>query len=199
MNLSVFILMPILMLICAFFFRKKQNSPGAVGGDISIPKSMWLFYTIITWFIFPIIFLIWQIDAGMKYVYIFHLASFWTRGLLELVMIYKWFNWSPRYGISHDFFHLVGLIVLFKIFWPLEISRPTLVSMIFIYSLIISLIFEIIFAFWFLKIRGLKNHLIYFASNAPQWRNVNRLTAVAVIIGYVLHILNIWVVFDLAL
>ncbi|WP_127718389.1 hypothetical protein [Halobacteriovorax sp. HLS] len=199
MNLAIFTIIPILLVFLAIYFKKRQNSKNTVGGEISLPKSLWLSYTIGTWFFLPISFLIWPVDSGMKYVYMFHLVSFWIRGVLELVMIYKWFNWSPRYGIAHDIFHFLGLIILFKMFWPIEISRPTLMSMVFMYSLIISVGFEIIFACWFLKIRGEQKHKIYFASNEPEWKYVNLLTYIAVIICYGLHIVNAWFVLDLAL
>ena len=199
MNLSIFTLTPILLVLVALYFRKKQNTENEVGGQISLPKSLWLAYTIGTWFFLPIIFLFWPIDTGMKYVYIFHLVSFWIRGPLELVMIYKWFNWSPKYGIAHDLFHFVGLIILFKTLWPLEISRVTLMSMVFMYSLIISVGFEIIFACWFYKIRGEEKHKIYFASNDPEWKYVNMLTYFAVFICYGLLVVNAWFVLDLAL
>ena len=114
-------------------------------------------------------------------------------------MIYKWFNWSPRYGIAHDLFHLIGIIVLTILFWPSHISDKTFISLIYAFSLMISVCFETIFAVLFLKIRGEEKHKIYFADNSEQWRFVNQLTTFAVCICYGLHIINAIFVFELSI
>ncbi len=199
MNIAIFSIFPILIASIGLFFKRRQNKGVTVGGNISTPKALWLSYTVGSWFFLPILFLFWPIDQGVKYVIIFHLSSFWIRGVLELFMIYKWYNWSPIHGISHDLFHFFGVAILFKYFWPMEVNRPTLMTMIYIYSILISVGFETVFAIFFLKIRGKEKHKIYFADNSAQWKFVNYLTYFAVLICYGLLLFNAWFIRELAI
>lgn len=196
---ALFTLFPITLLLLGFYFKQRQNSKNEVGGAISLPKSFWLCYTIGSWFFLPIIFLFLNVDQGIKYVFIFHLLSWWLRGPLELVMIYKWFNWSPRYGITHDLFHLIGVSVLFYYFWPIEVTRPTYLAIFYIFGIIISTVFETLFAIMFFRIRGEEKKKIYFASDEPEWKFVNNVTIMANIICFGLHFLNSFWTFELAL
>lgn len=55
-----------------------------------------------------------------------HLISWWNRGPLELLMTYKWFNWSPRYGIAHALVHALFLVLMIAVaFISSEINRIT--------------------------------------------------------------------------
>ncbi len=199
MKLYIFSIFPMLLILLALIFRKKQNKGEFVGGEISLPKSLWLSYTIGSWFLFPLILLSYDIAIGLQYVLIFHLISFYIRGVLELFMIYKWYNWSPFYGISHDLFHLLGVVFLFLFFWPQEISRITLIGIFYIFGIIISVCFESLFAILFYKIRGKEKHKVYFASNSSEWKTVNKITWFAVILCYGLHFLNAWGIRELTL
>ena len=95
-----------------FFFRQnKVGGKAAVGGPISIPKSLWLSGAIFFWFFYPFIFLLDPtVTRPWKIVLALHLISWWIRGPLELVMIYRWFNWTPKYGITHDILHVLMLL-----------------------------------------------------------------------------------------
>lgn len=184
MNLAIFSSLPIILMSISLFFNKKQNSGKMVGGNISLPKSFWLSFTIGTWFFLPFTFYGMDVESGIMNVIHFHLLSFWTRGVLELFMIYKWFNWSPRYGISHDLFHLIGLITIVYLYWPDQITRATLLVLFFSGLLIVSTIFETVFAILFFRIRGEEKHKIYFADDSQEWKFVNSLTTIANYICY---------------
>lgn len=199
MNTFIFFAFPFALFVIAALFHRKQNKGDIVGGAISFPKSLWLAYTIGAWFFMPFIFFQWNVDEGLLSVYTFHLISFWTRGILELFMIYKWYNWSPRYGISHNIFHLSGIVFLSLYNWPEEVTRATLLALIYIVSFVVSVVFETIFAFLFYKIRGDEKKTIYFASNSKEWLFVNRLTYLAVFICYSLLFVNAFFIRELAL
>lgn len=176
------IVWPFIVTAFALFYHKKQNgSKPLTGGPISTPKSFWLAYTVCTWFFFPIILAFNpEVTSGLKSILIFHLISWWVRGILELIMIYKWFNWSPRYGISHDLFHLVALTILSYIH-RLEFQALTPVNTIvsvFIIVIFFATIAEISFAYLFFKVRSKEEEEdnIYFASDDPKWIFINRLT-----------------------
>lgn len=183
---------PLVVTSLAIFYRKKQNGMNPwTGGPISWPKAFWLSYTVQTWFFLPILFLIHpEVPSFLKIITIFHLASWWIRGVLELVMIYKWFNWSPRYGISHDLFHL-AVCGFLSLYFKNEIMMLAFGSVAFLVATYIGMLFvstlaELLFAFIFLKMRTIqeKNENVYFASDDPKWIMVNRLTLAVVIIVF---------------
>ncbi len=185
---------PLLVSVFAILYKKKQNGPHPMtGGPISTPKAFWLAYTVTTWFFFPFLFLLNpEIVSPLKVMIGFHLLSWWLRGPLELVMIYKWFNWTPKYGISHDLFHLLGLSSLWIYFYQeiLSSSGLNLLAHAFVLVTIFATIAEISFAYLFLIIRSEQEEKenIYFASDDPKWIFINRLT-LTVVIGVMSHLI----------
>jgi hypothetical protein len=187
---ALIIASPLLIALLAFLFKKVQNQKAFVGGDISTPKSLWLSYTVISWFLFPFVFLFLDINSPLKILVQIHLISFWVRGLIELVMIYKLFNWSPRYGISHSAAHALLLLLgtLYVLTQkPTSLNLNELVVLTFLISIFICVCFEVLFAVLFFNIRSKgtyeEEHKVYFASDEPQWRRVNDLTKVALFFG----------------
>ena len=181
---------PLLIALLAFLFKKIQNKKTLVGGDISTPKSLWLSYTVISWFLFPFVLLYLDINSSLKLLIQIHLVSFWMRGVVELVMIYKLFNWSPRYGISHSAAH--ALLLLLGTFYvltqnPTSLNLNELVVLTFLISIFICVCFEVLFAVLFFNIRSRgkykEEHKVYFASDEPQWKRVNDLTKIALVFG----------------
>lgn len=183
---ALLVFWPVLVSACAYFYKKKQNGPNPMtGGPISTPKAFWLAYTVTTWFFLPLLFIFSsEIITPIKYIIAFHLLSWWARGPLELVMIYKWFNWSPRYGISHDLFHIVGLIILYFINRDhfQNLTPLNNIALAFICITIFATAAEISFAYLFLKARSEAEEKdnIYFASDDPKWIFINRLTLTVV-------------------
>jgi len=185
--------MPCFVCIQAYFYRQKQNGLNPfTGGPISWPKALWLSYTILNWFLFPIIILFHpDLSHGIKFILVAHLLSWWIRGSLELVMIYKWFNWSPRYGIAHDFFHMILLFIL-VIIYRYDVFLGSNGSINFLMLFYILFLFfttssEILFANLFLRFRSAQeqNENIYFASDDPKWIFINRVTKVVVTIVFI--------------
>lgn len=186
-------LWPVVVAIQAYFYRKKQNGNNPLtGGPISWPKAFWLSYTVWTWFLLPF-FIIFHplLSESIQMILIAHLVSWWTRGILELVMIYKWFNWTPIYGISHDVFHIVLIAILLWIY-RFETFSSVFGSMNFLASIYLLMLFistsaEILFARMFLKYRSeIEAKVnIYFASDDEKWKKINRITLIVVIIVYI--------------
>ncbi|WP_413289281.1 hypothetical protein [Bdellovibrio sp. HCB337] len=185
------IVWPLLVSALAFSFNRKQNSQDPwTGGPISWPKSFWLAYTVSTWFLLPIIFLLHpNLPSGFHAVFIVHLLSWWIRGPLELFMIYKWFNWSPRYGISHDIFHLALCGYFLSQNWSeIQASLGTPIgnlATVFCLIIIFTTCAEILFAALFLRFRSQQEEkeLIYFASDDPKWIFINRVTLSVVLVA----------------
>lgn len=173
---------PLLILGAAILFQYFQNKETFVGGKISTPKSLWLSYTVVTWFFVPLFFIKCILSNELTTLLTFHLISMWGRGLLELVMIYKLYNWSPRYGIAHSLGHavIVGALLLFTPYPQLLIEK---IVFIYFFFVILTLACEVTFAVLFYGIRPKEETKIYFASNAPQWQKVNQMTKWAVLLG----------------
>ena len=180
---------PLIVMALAIWFHQKQNSKSAwTGGPISWPKAMWLSYTVQTWFLMSVgLLFLPELSAYWHLCLVFHVASWWIRGPVELVMIYKFLNWSPKYGITHDLFHALGLIIL--VFLAIQnngVSQNSdLIAFAFSVVTIVLTFFEVLFAYLFKKIRShaeMEAH-IYYASTEPKWKNVNRITLLAVCIA----------------
>jgi hypothetical protein len=195
------ILFPFIALGSGAAFRARQNKGDIVGGDISWPKSLWLAYTVTAWFVLPLLLacaLAGNIFGGgagawpttLSIAFAGHLISWWVRGPLELFMIYKWFNWSPRYGITHDLAHAGFLVAVIAIaFLNGEISDwftepKTSIAALFIFVTFLTTLAETLFAFLFLHERTKGEDLLYFASDEPRWRMINRITTTVVIFAY---------------
>lgn len=186
------ILWPIIIALQAFVYRRKQSSSNPfTGGPISWPKAFWLSYTIWTWFLLPFVFIFHPLlSDSFKVILIFHLISWWSRGLLELIMIYKWFNWSPKYGITHDLFHFILIAVLlwfyrFEVFSSI-IGNVNYLVMFYLLMLFISTSAEIVFAKMFMEFRSKteEESNIYFASDEEKWTKINRITLIVVLMVY---------------
>jgi len=147
---SLLIIWPILVSIVALIYQKKQNGDKPLtGGPISTPKSFWLAYTILTWFFLPLFMAFHhQTHEVLKTALVFHLISWWLRGPIELVMIYKYFNWTPKYGISHDLFHLIGLIFFITKLdiHPVNLDIHNFIIWLFLLVTIFATMAEILFA-----------------------------------------------------
>lgn len=187
--LTVLALFPLLPLAAAASFRRKQNRGDWVGGPISWPKALWLAYTICTWFILPWVWVFWgDVPTSLRIVVGLHLASWWIRGPLELVMIYKWLNWSPRYGISHDLFHILLLAIACAWAWPdwsaWVANLPGKLAVLWLLITFFATWAEVLFAYLFLRERQVGEELIYFASEEARWHTINRITLTVVIVVY---------------
>jgi len=186
MFLILIVLAPILALGAGCFFWRRQNVGQTVGGAISFPKALWLSYTVTAWFFLPFVFLPHpELTREPRLLLALHLLSWWIRGPIELLMIYRWFNWSPRYGIAHDILHAAMLatgLVLFK--HALFLHPVNQLAALFLTVTLLATLAETFFAWLFLSIRGHEDHKVYFANNDPKWRINNRVTAMMVVIVY---------------
>ncbi len=184
------ILWPVFVSGLAIVFHRKQNSKkGWTGGPISWPKSFWLSYTVLVWFFLPLVFLFHpEFPKILIWPLVFHLLSWWVRGPLELVMIYRWFNWTPVYGISHDLFHVLGVTIISYYSGIFSLNESSgefgILASVFVGIILFSTLAEMLFAFLFLNARTRVEveENIYFASDDPKWKRINRITLTVVVI-----------------
>ena len=167
--------------LAASWFRARQNRAHVLGGKISNPKLLWLFFAIWFW-LFECAVLAFEpaLPSGYRIIFGVHAASMWLRGLAELVMLYVTRNWRPPIGIGHDVLCVVTVLGL-ALALPLPLDSawglfaPALVVM-----LLFSLGVEVLYAALFFqavegKTTGEKG--IWFASeDEARFRRINRIT-----------------------
>jgi len=179
------------VVLSAFFYKKQNRSPiHGIGGKVSLPKSFWLSYTLVNWFLLPFAFIFsGEVSFAYQVIFTVHLLSWWVRAPIEYFMLYRFHNWSPRHGIRHDQFHLLLLLFLITFFQeellePIEVFDFIAFSQVIV--IIIATLFETFFAFSFLKQRGAQpeSTTIYFASDDPKYRTNNNITLCLLIFLY---------------
>ncbi len=174
----------LLCVVSALWFRGKQNRAHVMGGKISNPKVLWLFFAIWFW-LFECAVLAFEPSLPLGYRIIFgvHAASMWLRGAVEMFMLYVTKNWRPPIGISHDVLCLVtvlGLAVGYRaeltVVGPWGLFAPALVVM-----LLFSLVVEVLYAALFFKaIEGktMGDKGVWFASDDDvRFKRINRITS----------------------
>lgn len=169
-------------------FARKQNRGERVGGAISLPKTLWLNYTLVSWFVIPAALLRRQgLTPGTRAALTAHLLSFGIRGSAEMWMLYRTHNWRVAYGVGHDLIDLALISALMRrgrrgggegadgvARRHLDDIRGTLVA-------------EIVFASLFHRAVAGKTQGedgIYFASDEPRFRRINALTSAVDAIAY---------------
>jgi hypothetical protein len=162
-------------------FSRRQNDGGKLGGRISPPKRVWLTFTIWCWlFACAVLALDATLPRGFRLVVGVHAASMWTRGLLELVMLYRWKNWRPPYGIAHDAVCIATVLGLAAAF-PGELTGPLgWWGPAFLAALVVGLAVELVYAALFVKAvagRTTGDDATWFAAeDEARFRRINRLT-----------------------
>lgn len=132
---------------------KRQNTPGKLGGPISLAKAFWLHYTILTWFfILPAaLLMLEEAPVSHRNVWLTLTVSMWIRGVVELYMLFVSKNWTPYIGISHDVITLAAMVGALLISGTSRFSTEP-VLLIFTVSIFLSLCTEIYYAYSFFQI-----------------------------------------------
>ncbi len=172
--------------VCAF--ARKQNRGDRVGGRISLPKSLWLNYTLLSWFVIPATLLRREgLSPGNHAALRAHLLSFTARGAAEMWMLYRTHSWRCAYGVGHDAIDLAMLSVMMR---PgREGSRDGVdgIARRHLDSIRATLVAEMVFATLFNRTVAGKTQGqdgIYFASDEPHFRLINHLTAAVDVVAY---------------
>jgi hypothetical protein len=168
--------------IAGFWFYQRQNVGMQIGGAISLPKMLWLTYALAVWFVLP--FFLWRdarLDSSVRRLFGVFWIAMMIRGILELVLLYAVVHWHPVYGISHDVFCLLLVLVLRRGCSPTDPTSRRALR--FSGSIVVSLAAEIAFAGMFLQ-TGTHESGVYFASTAASWGYVNFVTTVSLLFFY---------------
>jgi hypothetical protein len=176
-----------------FHCRQNQTQGAWTGGPISWPKCFWLLYALGAWFLLPLVLALTPgIACEFRDLLFLSAAIWWTRGVIELVMIYRLYNWSPVYGISHDALH--NLMLFTGTAWAssrvglhgISSNPANLQAVILLATTQFALMSEAVFAALFIATRGTSPDKvkIYFASDEPVFRLINRFTFSVCVIVY---------------
>ena len=164
-----------ILLVISLIFLLMQNSTHAVGGHISLPKALWLDWTLTTFYVVP--FFLWKNPAlclAIRSLFGWLLLSFLLRGVAELVVIYATHNWRCVYGISHNALTLALAAFLF-LRLPRRLLTADRRAAGFLLIYVTTLVFESINA-WLFSLLANPANGIYFAADTPHFAFVNQLT-----------------------
>jgi hypothetical protein len=169
----------------ATWFGRRQEA-GANGGRISGPKLLWLAWTIAVWFLVaPIVAFDPVVALPLRLALAVVGGSMWLRGVAELLLLFVFKHWRPPYGIAHDVFTLAALLGWCA--W----EAATLVAVEgydrWVLGLVVgvaaSLVMEIVYAVWFLRIVGKKtvgDDALWFADpEEARFARLNQVTFTA--------------------
>ena len=176
--------------VSAFVYRfaRKQNRGERVGGAISLPKSMWLNYTLLSWFVIPAELLRREgLSPENRAVLRAHLLSFTARGAAEMWMLYRTHSWRCAYGVGHDAIDLAMLSVMMRSGRDGSREGVDGVARRHLDSIRATLVAEMVFATLFNRTVAGKTQGqdgIYFANDEPHFRRINNLTAAVDVVSY---------------
>ena len=103
----------IMLIASGGLFYYWQNYAGGLGGKIALPKLFWLACALWFWYFLPLLVgLDVRIGRLLRRVYWILLANMVLRAAIELWMMYLSQNWHPYWGIAHDLFSAVLILVL---------------------------------------------------------------------------------------
>jgi hypothetical protein len=165
----------VILLMTSLAFMLVQNSSHAVGGHISLPKALWLDWTLTTFYILP--FFLWRngaLGAPVRVLFGWLLISFLLRGVAELIVIYTTHAWRCLDGIAHNGLTLALAAFLF-LRVPQKLSAADRRALGFLLIYIATLAFESVNA-WQFSLLADPGKGIYFAANTPHFAFVNQLT-----------------------
>ncbi|MDK2125814.1 hypothetical protein [Parachitinimonas caeni] len=184
----------VLLALAAGGFAWMQNRAGYTGGEIALPKLLWLFSALWCWVVQPP--LLWA-DARSQAPFRRLLACFmlWmlARAVVELWMMYVTHSWRPLYGILHNTGSMTLLIggacVLRPADGELALQRRHLLAL--------GLLFvpEIGFAHYMqthFQTQGANP--LYFVPDDERYQDVLRATWVSVLLcwAYQYRFLSVW-------
>lgn len=175
----------------AFYYL--QNSGHFAGGQIALPKLIWLAYAILFWFVLPAFIVS---DRRVPYVwtkiYLVYLANMLLRAAAELYMMYTSENWSPRYGIAHDTFSILLLLSLLLFY-----HRKLKYDIFYMYAcaLVLMMTIEIVFVFYMMSNVIKNGAAIFFVPQNNQHAPILLVTwlSLALLSGFLFVFCRRWV------
>jgi hypothetical protein len=115
-----------LTLAAALLFYVWQNRFAAAGGQIALPKALWLGATVLFWLLLPpVVLCAKQVSGRLKTAYLVFWLPMLARALAEVFLMYGCGCWQYAYGIAHD---LASIAVLLSATWLCRRETPRLLA-----------------------------------------------------------------------
>jgi len=170
------------LVVATVAFYWIQNRVRPVGGEISVPKLLWLGYAIALWAVVPALLAAdGRISRGLRQAFAVLLVLMLARGAAELWMLYVLLNWSTWYGIAHDLVCVIALAAL-----ALRAGRPRLpidrVATVHLAVTAAAFLPEMYFA-WYMQAHFTTSgeQAVYFVPDDPRYNEVLRVTTTVVV------------------
>lgn len=140
------IIFSLLFILFGFYFNHRQNNQKGIGGKISRAKFLWLMLAVYEWFLFPLFLLTFPLSTPFKWCVVSFALNLWTRGIVELLMLYRFKNWQPPYGVGHDIFTMIHITVLIFFTFGKNQNYIELLVLLWFFKLMIMFIVECYYA-----------------------------------------------------
>jgi hypothetical protein len=174
------------LVACAGGFYFLQNQLGVIGGEIALPKLMWLAYALLFWLGLPVLVMgDSRTPPLVRSAFASLFALMAARVAAEGVMLYITNSWSPLYGIAHDLACMAALWFFLVRAWLAGEPRSSPVARtVFLHGIVTSMLFfpEIWFALYMHTNFHTKGaQAIYFVPDSEQHRTALRITSAVVL------------------
>jgi len=173
------ILILLFSLVMTGYYRR-QNMSQHMGGQISLPKTIWLGLALFYYFVFPAW---WILNTSILSPILISpfivLGFFLIRGVIQLILMYGTKNWSTKHGIL---FNCIGSVLFGICIIDALQHKLNAMEYSFIFYMILLILFQItdsIYAYRFGSIVGddtKGEKAIWYASNDEKYKNINQLT-----------------------
>ena len=169
-----------IIFVAATGFYFAQNSGRMEGGEIALPKLIWLSYAVLFWFCLPVLLIMdKRIRPGWRKIYVLFLVNMLFRAVIELLMMYVYRNWSPYYGIAHDVFSIALLGSLLLVYRN-ELKPDIFFG--FAVTVLCMLLVEIVFVLYMLANVVESGTTIYFVPNGDGHADILNITWLVVLV-----------------
>ncbi len=167
-----------------FYFYKTQNQNKLIGGAISIPKVIWLFFALFQYYFFSVFLFLLCFGTYLTPVITIAITLFFLRLVTQIIFMYILKKWKPPIGISFNLLSFC-IILSFLIYYMsgniLVWTAWDRISFLYLILVLGMLIADSHYAWQFYKIVGNKTigpDAIWFASaEDPIYKNLNQTTA----------------------
>ncbi len=166
----------------SIIFYHRQNAGLQIGGEISLPKMLWLGYALAAWFVLP--FFLWRderLSPAVRRVFGVFLLLLVARGAVQLPLMYVFQHWNPLYNIGYTLFCLLVVLALRRRLEPADV--PSRRALRFQRWIMVGQVADMTFAAMFLQ-TGAHENSVYFASTEASWGYINFVTWLVVLVLY---------------
>lgn len=183
----LFSLTLLIWVLCFSRYYKRQNGPVPVlGGPISRAKTMWLGLTTYCYFVLPpLLYFATRLPPAVRHLTLVFMSLLLLRALVQSILMFIIHRWSPPFGMSLNIMYTSILVWQSQRYFLLLRESGFLQI---IPGLWVGLMLtDTIFAWKFFKIVGSGTQgkdAIWYASEAPEFDAINRLTWIANVFFY---------------